>query len=288
LAKLEAKAMAGRWYEPSHVVSAQQRLNISQENKMTTILESKIGTMLANEHVASIEVAELIVETESALEKAHADVKTAHERKLDITVDQEVAQQGVLSAELSVSRLVGALDRLKERHNTLLLAEISSRWAARFEAVEKRRDAAVKHFNRYPELANAMAQILSEAAAVDQEVRAINAERPDGAQGYLYSVELTARGLKSFSRDEPSLAETVVLPGLWPPRSNPSAAIEMLMASPAHYYGDNWADNGTGVEKERARSREQMSKYYQEMTATQTERQNRELAEQNQARRVAR
>jgi hypothetical protein len=51
----------------------------------------------------------------------------------------------------------------------------------------------------------------------------------------------------------------------------------MLMASPAHYYGDDWADNGTRVEKERASERERMAKYYQEMTATQTERQNREL-----------
>jgi hypothetical protein len=243
---------------------------------MTTTLESKIGAALANEHVASIEVAELIVETESALEKAHADVKTAHERKLDITVDQEVAQQGVLSAELSVSRLVGALDRLKEHHNTLLLAEISARWAARFEAVEKRRDAAVKHFNRYPELANAMAQVLAEAAAVDQEVRAINAERPDGTQGYLYSVELTARGLKSFSRDEPSLAETVILPGLWPPRRNPSAAIEMLMASPAAPSGGDWWADRERIEQERAVERERMAKHYKQLGAEQTERQNRE------------
>ena len=91
--------------------------------------------------------------------------------------------------------------------------------------------------------------------------------------------ELTARGLKSFSRNEPSLAETVVLPGLWPPRSNPSAAIEMLMASPAHYYGDNWADNGTRVEKERASERERMAAHYEQMTREQTERSNREERE---------
>ena len=61
-----------------------------------------------------------------------------------------------------------------------------------------------------------MADMLAEAAAVDMEVRAINASRPDNADGYLYGCELTARGLREFSRDKPSLAEQTVLPGLWP------------------------------------------------------------------------
>ena len=150
-----------------------------------TDLEKRIGTALAATDISSISVSELLAETETAIVTAEANVKAAHERKLDITVDQEVARQAVLSSELHVSRLALALDRLRAHHDVRQQAEISSRWVARFEVVEKRRDAAVKHFNRYPELANAMAQILAEAAAVDQEVRAINAERPDGTQGYL-------------------------------------------------------------------------------------------------------
>jgi hypothetical protein len=61
----------------------------------------------------------------------------------------------------------------------------------------------------------------------------------------------------------------------------------MLMASPAHYYGDDWADNGTRVEKERASERERMAAHYAQLSAEQESRQNREEREAV-ARRVAR
>jgi hypothetical protein len=232
--------------------------------------------VLANEHVASAEVAELIAEAEGALEKAHADVRLHHERTLDITADPRKEQQAIADAELSAKRLVIALDRLKSHHNALLLAEISARWIARFEAVEKTRNTVAEKFKRYEALAYEMAEILAEAAAVDQEVRAINAERPDNETRYLYGVELTARGLRSFSQLEPSLAETTVLPGYWPPKRNPSAAIEMLLTSPAAPFGGDWWADRERIEQERAVERERMAKHYKQLGAEQTERQNRE------------
>ena len=67
-----------------------------------------------------------------------------------------------------------------------------------------------------------------------------------------------------------------MLPGLWPPKRNPSAAIEALMASPVHYQGEDWADRGARVERERAQERKRMADYYQEMGRAQEDRQNRE------------
>ena len=49
---------------------------------------------------------------------------------------------------------------------------------------------------------------------------------------------LTARGLKTFSRDEPSIAQTAVLPGLWPPKRTTSMA-EALMP-PMPHPGSEW------------------------------------------------
>ena len=230
--------------------------------------------------ILGLMVATLLGETRpvraDAIVAVEAEVKLHRERTLDITADVQTEQQSVARAELDAKRLVGALNRLKSHHNALLQAEISARWVPWFEAVEKKRNAVAEKIKRVGVYFSEIAGTFAEAAAVDQEVRAVNAAKPDSETRYLYGCELHSRGLKSFSRNEPSVAEAMVLPGLWPPKRNPSAAIEALMASPVHYQGEDWADRGARVERERAQERKRMADYYQEMGRAQEDRQNRE------------
>jgi hypothetical protein len=248
-----------------------------------TALEKRIGEALANEHAASASIVGLIAETEAAITAAEAEMKLHHERRLDIVADPQTEQQAAADAGLHVSRLTIALDRLQTHHDALLRAEVSAHWASRFEAVAKKRDAGVEKFKRLIALANEAAQILFDIAEVDEAVRAVNLAKPDrNADGdpetrYLQTVELAARGLRSFSRDEPSFTEATVLPGLWPPRKNSAAAVEMMMMAPAG--GADWADRGARVEQERASERERMAKHYATLSREQSERQNREERE---------
>lgn len=257
---------------------------------MTTIsstLEKRISAALADNSISSISVAELINETETAIVAVEAEVKLHRERTLDITADLPTEQQAISDAELHTKRLVGALDRLRGHHDALLQAEISARWNARADALQKARDAAAARFAEFNALATTMAEILTEAASVDHEVRAVNLAKPNTKSRYLYTCELHARGLRSFSQRAPSLAETTVLPGYWPPKMDPSAAIETLMASPAQYYGEDRGERQKKIEAEQVHERQKMAKHFAQLTAEQTQRQDREEREAI-ARRVAR
>ena len=88
------------------------------------------------------------------------------------------------------------------------------------------------------------------AKEVDQECARINSEAAAGEHRYLLGVELTARGLESFSFFNPALTEAVKLPEwtdsgrlAWPPPKIPLGALVAAAMTPPHdlrYTGD-WA-----------------------------------------------
>jgi hypothetical protein len=112
---------------------------------------------------------------------------------------------------------------------------------------------------------------------------------PDGEHRRLQSVELEARGLDRFTRDTPSLIQTVELRDwnssghkLWPHGSSGSlaAAYAQGMAAPYHP-GSNWADpevqqrRRAEVEKEQQR----LAEHYAQAAEQQESRLNREERE---------
>jgi len=160
-----------------------------------------------------------------AVTEADENAKAEHEKSLDVTIspDLRVAQERMQEASLIRDRLRASLPKLQERLVEVLNAEDIERWTASYKRAKVKRDATAQRFLRYRELAIEMAAILQEAAAVAEEVTAVNIASPPGG-GHLLGPELVARGLQSFSRDAPSIIEKTALPSwepggkpLWPP-----------------------------------------------------------------------
>lgn len=257
---------------------------------MTKTLKQQIAAVLANANAGSEELSELIAATEAA---ATAEQTAVDERKaaaLDLTQcpDPKQAHDRIVESEISRDQLKAALPKLRERLAAALAAENKERWLADFQRVAEQRDQAAAAFRRYPELANEIAEIFALAEQVDREVSRINGSAPDGTHHRLRGVELTARDLQQFTRDNPSLAKTVELRcwdgserRIWPLQSSGSFAAGFASGMVVPHPGANWssadvqAQRRAEAEKEQAR----IADFYAEQTKTQEERQNREQRE---------
>jgi hypothetical protein len=102
----------------------------------------------------------------------------------------------------------------------------------------------------YPSAVAAIADVLARAADLDRRLSTLHQSRPPGAKGRLLQPELIARGLESFSRDEPSITRELRLPdwrnserALWPP-PQPSAGVMIAEAMPTsdRRYSRDWPE----------------------------------------------
>jgi hypothetical protein len=125
------------------------------------------------------------------------------------------------------------------------------------------------------------------AAEVDKEVSRINVYAPDGEHRRLRPVELEARNLTQFTRDNPSLSQTVQLwnwnssgKSLWPLTSAGSLAAAAFAGSMTVPYspGAAWSDPEVREQRRKEGEREQqrIGDHYARMTKEQEERLNRE------------
>ena len=153
-----------------------------------------------------------------------------------------------------------------------------------YEAMRIKRDEAAKRFERVQTLFAELIDLFDEAKAVDREVSVVNGSAPPGEFRRLHGVELTARNLPAFSREQPPLASKLQLPDYdrsdrfeFPPPTVPAA---VLIAAPPTYThrtiptpsapppppshfgtGDWWRDNEQIKNASRAES-ERIRTYY--------------------------
>jgi hypothetical protein len=116
--------------------------------------------------------------------------------------------------------LLTLLPRLEEAQ----AAEYAALWKSEYERVEAKRDEWTRKYADYPKLVAQLVDLFGSAKAVDEEVSRINGSAPPGEHRRLLGVELTARGLESFSATDPPIAKGVQLPDwahsarmAWPP-----------------------------------------------------------------------
>jgi hypothetical protein len=77
---------------------------------------------------------------------------------------------------------------------------------------EAKRDELARQYAEYPKLVARLVDLFESAKAVDEKVSRINGSAPPGEHRRLLGVELTARGLQSFSTADPPIAKAVQLP----------------------------------------------------------------------------
>jgi hypothetical protein len=254
-------------------------------------LEQRIVGALANENAGSTELSELIIEVKAAVSAADQTAQDAHEQALDLTSsDIAAAEQAMAVAQLSGDRLHNALPRLQMKLSTALSAEQRDHWLEDFKRVKAKLDEAADMFAEYPELAARLVEIFRTAQAVDREVSRLNGAA-DGEHRRLKSVELEARGLDSFTRDNPSIAKMLQLPDweqpsklVWPPREA-SLAVQVAAGMAFSHPGGDWASEREQRTTALRADQERVAAYYEEMARQREERENAEAASRAAARR---
>jgi hypothetical protein len=223
-------------------------------NKATLApLEQRISTVLADPQVTSTDLMELIDEASLAVTTAEEAARAEYERALDpiASPDAAKAKRSIWAAEFSRDRLRAFLSRLWARLDEIETAEKAARWDADYAAIEAKRDALAKEFaETYPKVTEQLCDLFSRARAVDQECSRLNSEALSGEHRRLLGVELTARKLGSFTRNNHSLMDAVKLPDwadsdrmVWPPPQAPLAAIlaASMAPPPDARFTANWA-----------------------------------------------
>ena len=153
--------------------------------------------------------------------------------------------------------LARALAAVRER-------EEYDRWLPEYEAVEAERDALAQEVaDVYPKLAEPMVDLFQHAAAVDAKVQQVTGMAANlvNEPRRLLGVELTARGLKGFTGNNPSLAERVQLPEfkegskmVWPPRTVPPTVLIAKNMMRAMSHMPSPADNSPATTRRRTRA----------------------------------
>jgi hypothetical protein len=262
-------------------------------NKITNVpppsLEQQIIATLANENAGSDVLAECIREVEAAGATAAQQVDAARALAADLTLspDPAAAHQRVVEAEITRDRLMSPvlMQKLRDRLSTALVKEATEKWWSDYHKVRQLRDDAAKGFQRYQILSEEIAALLLEAQHVDLEVSRINGSAPDGEHRRLRPVELHARNLTQFTRDNPSLASTVVLPRwdasartLWPQRPSTSlaAAYADIGSVVPPCVGPRWSDADVQAQKraEASKANAELGQHYADLTAAQERRDN--------------
>ncbi|RIX97162.1 hypothetical protein D3218_19055 [Aureimonas flava] len=141
-------------------------------------------------------MATLIEDVEAGILAAERRNTQAAERALDpFLAESETAEarQTAQDATYERDRLVNAAKRLREARSSFIAAEQQAERRRMYDDALAKRDAAVESLRDYPELANAIGEILAEVHAAENAVMLANQNLPAGVQG-LEGVETLSRG----------------------------------------------------------------------------------------------
>jgi hypothetical protein len=246
-------------------------------------LEERVRDALDADTMATGDLKALLAEIEDAIGEAKAEAKEQHAWARDIgCADYTAAHARAVAAELTIERLDDAIPKLEAKLAATVRAEYRERWLADRRRVQAQRDEAVQNFRQYPKLINELIGIFQQAHAVDQEINRLNAAAPDNVER-LQPVELTARDLDSFSRDQPSLASTTELRDwtqssktIWPPRHTIDPSLYMPVPTfDRRFHEGRWHEVLAERSAAAAQEQERVTTYYVEQERQRQEREKR-------------
>jgi hypothetical protein len=178
---------------------------------------------------SSLDVADLLAETEEASVEADAAAVIAREQSLDPIAmpDPNQARAAVETANFVCARLRTLLPRLETKYDKVARAEAHAKWATEYERVKIKRDAAAEKLRtKYPEAVATLVELLLDIEVIDREVTRVNdAKLPfltdgspyDARYAQLKSVELDARGLDHFGVHDLKILKDLALPSFTEP-----------------------------------------------------------------------
>ena len=215
---------------------------------MTQHLEKRIAAVLAPD-ATSADVAAMIAEVGAALPAAIDAAERERIHSLDPVVDAQKAQQSLADAQFARDRLQAALTALQRRLQELQESEYSVLWHDQYSQVEAESHALAAELREiYPAVLSKLVDLLTRTIECNVEASCINGSAPAGVALRLREVELVARNLEGFTRDEPSISNELKLPDwdqpaklAWPRPQTPLGVLASQgMAAAVDHPGDNW------------------------------------------------
>ncbi len=211
------------------------------------------------------------------------------ERAIDQTLSLEprAARQAIEDATFAANRLRTLLPKLQARRQELHDQEQATAWLAKRGPLQRERDALAEELREvYRKAVPTLVDLFVHITANDKALTELGQTIPPGVNSLL-SAELHARGLDSFTRDTPSLLDSVVLfdwdSGLkvWPPpqATLASAFAALNMRGPDHRYTADWAEDNERRAAGQQAERQRMADYYARTTKEQEDRENAEARE---------
>lgn len=251
----------------------------------TPSLQGRIAAALADADITAGDLASLIAKVEAAANNAKKVAEEAHARALDPTVaDPAAAREAQREAEFTTQRLDAALPLLDARLAEVRKAEDRKRWHSDADVLEIERDGLATELREvYAAFEAKIPNLFARIAANDKQLTNLHLARAAGVSRHLLSAELVARGLESFSRDNPSLTQELKLPDweqstklAWPP-PQPSLGkiMAQTMAVPYHP-GAAWAEHAHERAAAVREEQERVADYYEAQARRREERENAE------------
>jgi hypothetical protein len=235
-------------------------------------LGERIAAALTSD-IASTELMTLIADVETAFEEAAASIADERERALDplAILDPNEARGAIENAEFARDRLRNALLPLRQKLVDVQGAEQRAQWSLEYQAMKIKRDeCAAQLASVYPRLIGELVDLLDSAATVDAEVAQVNSASPDDRR--LAPVELHARNLQSFDRNQPSIVKELRLPAwgtssrmVWPPPRTMDTSLFAPIPFDRRSSGEWWQDVDARNEQRRAESA-LVAAYYEDRT----------------------
>ena len=234
---------------------------------MNITLEQSIAAALADNDIASSDLAALITEVEAAVTAADEAATEAREQALDpiASPDPNKARASMEAAAFTRDRLRTVLPRLRQRLKEVCSQEAYAHWVAQYEAIKIKRDAAAAELRTlYPEIVSKLVDLLSRIEVIDREVERVRSAKPfdakeaNGDGRNLLETELTARGLDHFTVHDQQIMKDLKLPDFeqpsklsWPPPPPPINYANLVQVRP-HPGGDWWRAQQEDATRRRA------------------------------------
>jgi hypothetical protein len=191
-------------------------------------LEQRAVAALSKDGASVTELAELILEVETALAAAHAAAEEARRQGANplLSPDPVLAHERVRAAEFAHDRMGSLLSQLETCHRQVAATERAASWEVDYGRVKGERDRlAVELVATYPQVVATLVDLLARVAECQKECDRVAETAASGERRRLLGPELHAKRLSSFTRDMPSFTRDLRLPNweqpataAWPPR----------------------------------------------------------------------
>jgi hypothetical protein len=263
----------------------QEQMNGGERPRLS--LQRRLGIVLSrDDHVSRDEIRALVQEVDDEAARLDVAAKEFKAASLDLEcTDPVAADKRQKECMIERQRYEAIKPRLEEKLAAAVRRENHDRWLSDKNRVIAKRDACVKKYRDIPEIVAELIDLFLEAKTVDTEIDRVNAGGPSNAPR-LAGVELTARRLSAFTRENPSLAEVTTLfdwressKQIWPP---PQKSFGLIMAesmtppSPDPRYSDRWFESQGDRRAEQEAAAARTADYYERQNRLREEREQQE------------